>query len=237
MKHGVLYLIPSGLSDQPVEEFLPEGTLRVIRSLDCFIVEELKTARRFLRKAGFSRNFDEVNFHVFNEHSPRPSFEEYLNVTDEGKDIGLLSEAGSPCVADPGSEIVRIAHENGVTVRPLIGPSSLLLSLMASGFNGQSFTFLGYLPVDKQMRIRKLKEIERTAQDKKQTQIFIETPYRNELVFQAILQSCNNNTMLGLGIGLTGPSEKIQVYSVGDWKKMKPAVLGKIPAVFLIYCY
>ena len=172
MKQGVLYLIPSSLGEQPLEEVLPEGTLKIIRSLECFIVEELKTARRFLRKAGYTRNFDEVSFHVFNEHSPLPSFEEYLGLADEGKDIGLLSEAGSPCIADPGSEIVKLAHENALIVKPLTGPSSILLSLMASGFNGQNFAFLGYLPVDKQSRSRRLKEIEKTAGDKKQTRIF-----------------------------------------------------------------
>jgi len=236
MKQGILYLIPSALSEQSVGEVIPEGTLKIIRSLECFIVEEVKTARRFLRKAGYTRSFDEVIFHIFNEHSPLPTFGEYLIATEEGKDIGLLSEAGSPCIADPGQEIVRIAHENGVTVRPLTGPSSILLSLMASGFNGQNFTFLGYLPVDKQNRVRRLKEIEKTSGDKKQTQIFIETPYRNEQMFQAILQTCHDNTMLGLGIGLTGISEKVCVYSVRDWKKMKP-VLGKTPAVFLLYRY
>lgn len=236
MKQGILYLIPSVLSDQSVEDVLPEGTLKVIRSLDCFIVEELKTARRFLRKAGFTADFDKVTFHVFNEHSPPPSFEEYLSDTQTGRDVGLLSEAGSPCVADPGSEIVRTAHENGIIVKPLTGPSSILLSLMASGFNGQNFAFLGYLPVDKQLRSRKLKEIERTAGEKKQTQMFIETPYRNEQLFQSILQSCSESTMLGIGIGLTGQNEKISAYSVGDWKKMKPG-LGKTPAVFLIYRY
>jgi 16S rRNA (cytidine1402-2'-O)-methyltransferase len=236
MKQGVLYLIPSSLDEQPVDEVLPEGTLKIIRSLECFIVEELKTARRFLRKAGYTRNFDEVSFHIFNEHSPLPSFEEYLGAADEGKDIGLLSEAGSPCIADPGSEIVKLAHENALTVKPLTGPSSILLSLMASGFNGQNFAFLGYLPVDKHSRSRKLKEIEKTAGDKKQTQIFIETPYRNEQMFQTILQSCHDNTILGLGIGLTGTGEKICVYSVGDWKKMRP-VLGKTPAVFMLYRY
>ena len=236
MKHGMLYLIPSALSDGPVDDVLPEGTLKVIRSLDYFIVEELRTARRFLRKAGYTRDFSEVTLNVYNEHSPPPSFEEYLQVADEGRDIGLLSEAGSPCIADPGSEIVRVAHENGVPVKPLTGPSSILLALMASGFNGQNFTFHGYLPVDKQMRTKRLKEIEKSAGEKKQTQIFIETPYRNEQVFQAILQSCKDDTMLGLGIGLTGTSEKIEVYAVRDWRKMKP-VLGKTPSVFLIYSY
>ncbi len=234
MKQGILYLIPSNLSEQPVEDVLPEGTLKIIRSLDCFIVEELRTARRFLRKAGFTRNFDDVTFLIFNEHSSLPSFGDYLAAADEGKDIGLLSEAGSPCVADPGSEIVRIAHENGITVKPLTGPSSILLSLMASGFNGQNFAFLGYLPVDKQSRARKLKEIEKSAADKKQTQIFIETPYRNDALFTAIMQTCSDSTMLGLGIDLTGASEKIKVYTVKEWKQMKP-VLGKSPAVFLLY--
>ena len=236
MKHGVLYLIPSLLSDHAAEEVLPEGTLKIIRGLDCFIVEELKTARRFLRKAGFTRDFNEVSFFIFNEHSSHPSFNEYLKVTDEGRSLGLLSEAGSPCVADPGSEIVRIAHENGISVKPLTGPSSILLSLMASGFNGQHFAFLGYLPVDKQSRIRRIKEIERTAADKKQTQIFIETPYRNDQVLQALLQSCSEDTMLGIAKGITGSAEDIMVYTIKDWKKIKP-VIGKIPAVFMLYRY
>jgi len=236
MKNGALYLIPAPLSDEQVNDVIPEGTLKVIHSLDCFIAEELKTARRFLRKAGYARNFDEVSFMLFNEHSPQPSFEEFLGPVSEGKNVGLLSEAGCPCVADPGAAIVRLAHENGVQVKPLTGPSSIILSLMASGFNGQNFSFLGYLPVDKQSRSRRLKEIERLAAEKKQTQIFIETPYRNEQMFQAILQSCGDDTMLGLGVGLTGSSENIQVYSVRDWKKVKPA-LGKTPAVFMLYRY
>jgi len=234
MKHGRLYLIPSLLSDNAADEVLPEGTLKVIRSLDFFIVEELKTARRFLRKAGYTRNFEDVTFCIYNEHSPLPSFGEFLGITDEGKDVGLLSEAGCPCVADPGSGIVRLAHENGVIVKPLTGPSSILLSIMASGFSGQNFAFLGYLPVDKQSRIRRLKDIEKTAGEKKQTQIFIETPYRNQQLLQAILENCNDATMLGLAIGLTGAAEKISVYQVRDWKKIKP-VIGKTPAVFLIY--
>jgi 16S rRNA (cytidine1402-2'-O)-methyltransferase len=146
----------------------------------------------------------------------------------------LLSEAGAPCVADPGGAIVRLAHENGITVKPLSGPSSILLSLMAAGFNGQNFAFTGYLPVDKQMRSKRLKELERLATDKDQTQIFIETPYRNAALFQAILQTCREETMLGLGIGLGSSDEKILVHPVREWRKSIPGP-GKIPAVFMLY--
>jgi len=236
MKKGILFLIPSPLGESGVDEVLPEGTLRIIRRLECFIVEEIRTARRFLRKAGVSRDLGEIRFIVFNEHSAQPTYDEYLSPAGEGCDIGLLSEAGVPCVADPGSEIVRMAHENGIQVKPLSGPSSILLSLMASGFNGQNFAFTGYLPVDKQMRSKRLKELERLAIDQKQTQIFIETPYRNIQLFQAILQSCRDETMLGLGIGLGSSKENIPVRSVREWKKTDPG-LGKTPAVFILYHY
>jgi 16S rRNA (cytidine1402-2'-O)-methyltransferase len=236
MKKGILYLIPSPLSESRVDEVIPAGTLQLIQRLDCFIVEEVRTARRFLRKAGVTRDLDEIRFIIFNEHSPPPTYDEYLSSTGEGSDTGLLSEAGAPCIADPGSAIVRLAHENGIQVKPLSGPSSILLSLMASGFNGQNFAFAGYLPVDKHMRNQRLKELEKLAMDQEQTQIFIETPYRNTQLFQAILQSCREDTMLGLGIGLGSTREKILVYSVREWKKINPG-LGKTPAVFLLYHY
>jgi len=234
MKKGTLYLIPTPLADSDISEVLPQGTIKVVQRLDFFIVEEIRTARRFLRKAGVTRDLSGIRFLVFNEHSPAPAFEEYLSFTGQGHDTGLLSEAGAPCVADPGGAIVRLAHENGITVKPLSGPSSILLSLMAAGFNGQSFAFTGYLPVDKQLRSKRLKELEKLANDKDQTQIFIETPYRNAALFQAILQTCHEETMLGLGIGLGSNDEKILVRSVMEWKKSLQGP-GKIPAVFILY--
>lgn len=234
MKKGTLYLIPTPLADSDISEVLAQGTINIIQRLDFFIVEEIRTARRFLRKAGVTRDLSEIRFLVFNEHSPAPAYEEYLSFSGQGHDTGLLSEAGAPCVADPGGAIVRLAHENGITVKPLSGPSSILLSLMAAGFNGQNFAFAGYLPVDKQMRSKRLKELENLANEKDQTQIFIETPYRNAALFQAILQTCREETMLGLGIGLGSSDEKILVRSLKEWKKSTSGP-GKIPAVFVLY--
>lgn len=234
MRTGTLYLIPALLGEQNAEDVLPEGTLKIIRRLDHFIAEELRTARRFLRKAGSTVDFDQISMLVFNEHSKSPTFEDYLLPAIEGHDIGLLSEAGTPCIADPGSEIVKLAHENGIPVKPLTGPSSILLSMMASGFNGQNFAFNGYLPVDKNQRLRQIRDYERQAWEKRQTQVFIETPYRNDQLLQAFLQSCREDTMLAVCSNLSSAGEKISVFSVRDWKKTRISP-GKAPSVFLIY--
>ena len=233
MKKGSLYLIPTLLGEQEVSAVLPAGTLNVINRLEVFITEELKTARRFLRRAGFPKNFEDVSLLVFNEHSSSPDYQTYLEFTEHGHDIGLLSEAGAPCVADPGAEIVRLAHECCIRVVPLTGPSSLLLSLMASGFNGQNFAFAGYVPVDKLQRAKRLKELERKAWDEAQTQIIIETPYRNEQLLKAIIQTCRPNTMLCIASGISLDSESIRVMPVGEWRKINPG-LGKIPSVFIL---
>lgn len=234
MHKGTLYLIPATLSDGPVTSVLPEGTLSTIRKLDCFIVEEIRSARRFLIKAGLEKPIDELSFKVFNEHSGQDELFDYLNDAMNGKDIGLLSEAGVPCVADPGSLIVRSAHELGIRVVPLTGPSSLLLALMASGFNGQNFVFHGYLPVDKGLRIKRIREIDRLLRDKDQTQIFIETPYRNIQMFESLVNGCNPDTMLCLATDVSGPSESIRSMRLGEWKKQKPDI-NKKPTVFLLY--
>jgi 16S rRNA (cytidine1402-2'-O)-methyltransferase len=234
MTKGTLYLIPALLSEGNVDSVLPEGTLGIIRKLESFIVEEIRTARRFLIKSGVQTPIDNLTFQVFNEHSNDQELQEYLSAALEGQDIGLLSEAGVPCVADPGALIVKTAHELGIRVVPLTGPSSILLALMASGFNGQSFAFVGYLPADKLMRARKIKELEKSILEKDQTQIFIETPYRNLHLFETLVGTCRPDTMLCIATDISGSTEMIKTLSVSNWRKIKPDIHKK-PAIFLLY--
>jgi 16S rRNA (cytidine1402-2'-O)-methyltransferase len=234
MTKGTLYLIPALLADGTVESVLPAGTLSIIRRLEYFIAEEIRTARRFLIKAGIQKPVDELNFLVFNEHSREQDVEEYLLAAMNGHDTGLLSEAGVPCVADPGSLIVRIAHEHGIRVVPLTGPSSILLALMASGFNGQNFAFQGYLPSDKTLRVKRIKELEKTILEKDQTQIFIETPYRNLQVFESLVRVCRPDTQLCLATDISGVHEVIKSQAIADWHKQKPDIHKK-PTIFLLY--
>ncbi len=233
MKRGTLYLIPTPLGDANPEDLLPGKTLTLLRSLSSFIVEELKPARRFLRKAGFTGDFDSA-LQIFNEHTNRDDLIPFIQPMLDGIDTALLSEAGTPCVADPGSEIVELAHQAGIKVVPLPGPSSILLALSASGFNGQNFVFHGYLPIEKKERQRKIREIERTAYDNHQTQIFIETPYRNKALLEALIQACKPSTRICLAISLTTKDEQILVKSASDWKNDKTDIHKK-PAVFLLY--
>jgi 16S rRNA (cytidine1402-2'-O)-methyltransferase len=234
MNKGRLFLIPTLLSDEPAEKVLPESTLSTIRLLSHFIVEEPRTARRFLRKAGMLRDFEEISFHILNEHTRAEEITAFLDKTEQGEDTGLLSEAGTPCIADPGASIVSLAHRRGIRVIPLHGPSSILLALMASGFNGQNFAFTGYVPIDKILRAKRLKELEKIVYDRDQTQIFIETPYRNLPLFEAILENCRADTLLCIAAGLTGPDESIQVMTIREWKQ-RPPDIHKKPAVFLLY--
>ncbi|MBE0647739.1 MAG: SAM-dependent methyltransferase [Bacteroidales bacterium] len=234
MKRGTLYLIPSTLGDTRPEDVLPEKTLAVIRSLNSFIVEELRSARRFLRKAGYQGDFERTGLLVFNEHTNRDDLAAFLEPMLAGTDTGLLSEAGTPCIADPGAEIVEIAREHGIRVIPLSGPNSILMALMASGFNGQNFTFHGYIPIDRNERQRKIREMERAAVEKDQTQIFIETPYRNKAIFEALIQTCNQATRLCIALEVTTENESIEVRTIAEWKKRNEH-LHKKPAVFLLY--
>jgi 16S rRNA (cytidine1402-2'-O)-methyltransferase len=222
------------LAEGIVESVLPEGTLAVIRRLEFFIVEEIRTARRFLIRAGIPKPIDALNFQVFNEHSGDQDIHEYLADALAGRDIGLLSEAGVPCVADPGSLIVRVAHELGIRVVPLTGPSSILLALMASGFNGQNFAFVGYLPADKILRGKKIKELERAIVEKDQTQVFIETPYRNQQVFDSLKTICRPDTQLCMATDVTGVNEVITSCSIAGWQNKKPDIHKK-PTIFLLY--
>jgi 16S rRNA (cytidine1402-2'-O)-methyltransferase len=231
---GKLYLIPSALGDGPLEKVIPAYNYEVIRSLSWFVVEEIRTARRFLRKIDREIDIDRLNFVLLNEHTPAGEVEGILEPLVEGHDLGLLSEAGLPCIADPGAQLVLLAQRRKIKVIPLTGPSSIFLALMASGFNGQNFAFHGYLPVDKKARAQKIREMETDIQRKSQTQIFIEAPYRNQQVFRALVENCSTQTALCIAADITLDTEYIVTKSMVEWKKEMPCI-DKRPAVFLLY--
>jgi len=233
MKKGKLYLIPAPLGEYS-PHVMPEKNLEILRELNQFIVEELRSARRFLKKAGVIRDLNDEMFLIFNEHNQENDLSLFLQPALQGIDIGLLSEAGIPCVADPGNLIVELAHQSGIRVVPLVGPSSIFLALMASGFNGQHFIFYGYLPVDRGPRISKIRELEKAAREKDQTQIFIETPYRNLQLFQTIVETCKEETRLCIAADLTLENEWIKSQTIREWKKRQPEI-NKHPAIFLLY--
>ncbi|MFW5706065.1 MAG: SAM-dependent methyltransferase [Bacteroidota bacterium] len=235
MPEPALYLIPVSLDDATdPKEVLPEGVLRLMAQLDEFIVENARSARRFLRKAGHAKDFDQVTLHILDKHTPITEASTYLQSLKKGMAVGLLSEAGTPCIADPGAQIVRLCQEQAIKVVPLTGPSSILLALMASGFNGQNFAFNGYLPIHKQELKKKLKELELAALAQDQTQIFIETPYRNNQMLEMIVSVCSESTRLCVAAEITTPREKILTQTIRAWKKQLPD-LHKKPTVFLIY--
>jgi 16S rRNA (cytidine1402-2'-O)-methyltransferase len=229
-----LYLIPTILGEVDLEKVLPDYNSSVIKKIRYFVVENIRTARRFIKKTDREINIDDLVFYELNEHTEKKTLEEFLQPVYEGFDMGIISEAGCPGVADPGADLVRIAHEKNIKVIPLIGPSSILLSLMASGMNGQNFAFLGYLPVKPAERIKTLKEIERRSAIEKQTQIFIETPYRNMKLFEDLMATMHPLTRLCIAADLTIESEYIRTQTISNWKKQQPD-LNKRPAIFLIY--
>ncbi len=227
----MLFLIPTFLSEN--DQVLSVEVLEIARSLDEFVVENEKSARKFLKQIGTRIHQNNIIFHLLNEHTSAIEISELLPILKKNKDIGLLSEAGCPAVADPGAALVRMAHENNIPVKPLTGPSSILLALMASGLNGQSFAFHGYLPKDSVQRKAKISLLEKEAQKKKQTQIFIETPYRNIPLLNDILNVCAENTLLCIAFDLTSVNEFVKTKTIGAWKKQIP-LLDKKPAIFLI---
>lgn len=230
---GILYLIPTPLADETGNTVYP--LCDFANSLSSFIVEDARTARRWLKKAGFTGNFDDLTFHVLNEQTLPEETLSYLDDAENGKDIGLLSEAGLPCVADPGALMVSRAHERGIQVIPLPGPSSIFQALMASGFNGQRFTFHGYLPIEKSQRIKHIREMEKKAWEEDATQIFMETPYRNQKLFEVLLNSCRASTRLCIASDLGSTQESIRMRDIGSWRSIKPPDLNKRPSIFLIY--
>lgn len=230
-----LYLIPVTLGDTPTEKVLPAYNKEVILGIRHFIVEELRTARRFLKQVERSIDIDGLTFYPMGKHADTALFSQYLEPLRHGEPVGVISEAGCPAVADPGADIVAIAQREGLRVVPLVGPSSILLAVMASGFNGQSFAFHGYLPIDPSQRAKRLKQLEARAVSEGQTQLFIETPYRNARLFADICSACNPQTRLCIAAGLTTEDEYIRTRTLREWKKQGMPDLGKIPAIFLIY--
>ncbi len=232
---GKLYLLPTPLgSFDTNDRVLPIYNKEIIHKLDTFIVEQIRTARRFLSSIDHPVKIDDMVFMELNKHTDESEVHSYLDCVNMGKSVGLLSEAGTPCIADPGALVVKIAHENAIDVVPLVGPNSIILSLMASGFNGQNFAFHGYLPVDKSQLGRKLKELEQAIYRGKQTQIFIETPYRNNQLITSIINTCSPKTKLSVSTDLTLKTEKIHTYTIAEWKKIK-LDFHKKPSVFLLY--
>jgi len=230
---GTLYLIPVTLGETSINQVIPEFNNSIINEIDVYIVENIKTARRFLKKAGISKPLDELIFFEINKRANEDNYPTFIKPLLEGKNIGILSDAGCPGVADPGANIVALAHQKNIKVVPLVGPSSLLLALMASGFNGQSFCFNGYLPKEQKERIYKLKELEKRAKNLQQAQLFIETPYRNRNILEDLLKNCHPTTLLCIAVDITLPSEKIYTKSIADWATTK-IDLNKKPCIFLM---
>lgn len=239
MKFGTLYLIPVTLGDddiaQQINHVLPPNVVATAQKLEHFVVESEKSARQFLSAIKTAKPVRELTLNLLNEHTDDKNIPDLLKPLLQGQDVGLMSDAGCPAVADPGAKLVALAHQKGIRVAPLVGPSSILLSLMASGLNGQSFAFLGYLPVDKAQRIQKLKEIEKRAQTHKETQIFIETPYRNMHMLEAILSTCNANTRLCIASQISLADEYIVTKTISGWKQSALPELNKKPTVFLLF--
>ena len=233
MNTGTLYLIPCTLGETQIDAVIPFYVQQVLNNIDEYIVEDVRSARRYLKKVGIIKSLDDIIFHCLNKHSKAEEVSYYLSNIAFGKNIGIISEAGCPGIADPGAEIVKIAHQNNIKVVPLVGPSSILLALMASGLNGQVFQFHGYLPKDRNERIKKIKELEKAAIQKSETQIFIETPFRNLHLFEDIINTCHSSLLLCIGCDITLPGEFIKTKSILEWKNKLPEI-NKRPAIFLI---
>ena len=236
--YGTLYLIPVTLGDDNIPALLPKSlppdVIKFTQTLEHFVVESEKTARQFLSAIKTAKPVRELSLNLLNEHTADKDVATLLAPLLAGKDVGLMSDAGCPGVADPGAKLAALAHQKNIKVVPFVGPSSILLSLMASGLNGQQFAFLGYLPVDKQARNLKLKEIEKRSQTHNETQIFIETPYRNQHMLEAILTSCNANTRLCIACHISLPDEMIVTKRISEWKQSALPDLHKKPTVFLM---
>ncbi|MBR6660126.1 MAG: SAM-dependent methyltransferase [Paludibacteraceae bacterium] len=234
MEHA-LYLIPNTLGECETSNVLPAINIDIIRKIKHFIVEDVRTARRFLKKVDSNINIDELQFYTLNKHTSPNELSSYLEPLEKGFDMGVISEAGCPAIADPGAEVVKMAQTKNLKVVPLVGPSSILLGLMASGFNGQSFAFVGYLPIQGNERTQRIKQLEKRAKTENQSQIFIETPYRNQKLLSEILSTCQGNTKLCIACDITLESEYIKTKSINEWKKSALPDLNKRPSIFILY--
>ncbi len=231
---GFLYLIPTTLGDNEPLEVLPLSVRKTIEELDCFIVENEKTARRFIKRITPRKLQPSLKILKLDKYADELEVRTYLDDCEQGISVGLLSEAGVPAIADPGAEIVKLAHEKNIRVVPLVGPSSIILAMMASGFNGQNFAFNGYLPIDASERKRAIKSLEKLSKEKKQSQIFIETPYRNEKMFTDLKQALTPTAKLCIACNITLPDEYIKTYEIKEWKSKSPD-LHKKPTIFIIH--
>ncbi len=233
MKKGKLFLIPTTLGEGSEYKSLPPTVLDHIKNINIFIVENIRTSRRFVKKMYKEKDIDTTIFYSYGKHDTLNLHEDFLTHIYQGNDVGIISEAGVPCVADPGSKIVEFAHQYQIEVCPITGPSSILLALIASGFNGQNFAFNGYLPIDKKERSKKIKDLESLSKKNRQTQIFMETPYRNLQLFESILKTCSKITKLCIASDITLPSENIKTRTIEEWSSIRPEIHKK-PSIFLI---
>jgi 16S rRNA (cytidine1402-2'-O)-methyltransferase len=231
---GKLYLIPTTLGNNEPLEVLPISVKKIVEKTNHFIVENEKSARRFIKKITPRKSQPDLSIYRLDKYTQAIETQNYLDVCLQGKNVGLLSEAGVPAVADPGAMIVALAHQKNIQVVPLVGPSSIIMALMASGLNGQNFAFNGYLPIDKSERKKKIKQLEKRSLDKNQSQIFIETPYRNQSMLTDLLQTLHSNTHLCIAVDITLLSEYIQTMTVKEWK-VQNLDLHKRPAIFIIH--
>lgn len=235
MSHpGKLYLLPVPISEDNAANFIPEYNFTLIRGLKKFIAEDAKTARRFLKWFGYPK-IEDAEIILLNEHTKAGEISDFIKPLLQGENVGLMSDAGCPGIADPGAEVVKLAHQKSIPVIPLAGPSSIVLSIMASGFNGQNFAFVGYLPIEKPDKIKRLKELEQLVFKYNQAQFFIETPYRNEQLFETLLTSLSPQTMVFIGVDITSPNQVVISKPVAVWKKSGKPAIHKIPVVFGIY--
>jgi 16S rRNA (cytidine1402-2'-O)-methyltransferase len=233
MKKGKLYLIPAPLSDSDINDYIPAKVRDTVNNLKHFVVEDLRTARRYISKLKIDTPIDELTFSLLNEHTDIKAISSLLSPVFQGYDLGLLSDAGMPCIADPGEELVRTAHANDITVIPLVGPSSIFLALAASGLSGEKFSFEGYLPAKTPDLIKTVKRLEQQSRQDNQSKIFIETPYRSAKIFETILNACSSGTFLCIACNVTANDEFIQTRQVKEWKKHIPE-LNKKPCIFIL---
>ncbi len=231
---GKLYLIPATLGDSKIEAVIPESVKNIVNSINHYIVENQRTARRYLKKLGIKTPIDKLTFYTLNKHTLPDEINNFLQPVFQGRNVGIISEAGCPGIADPGSEIVKLAHQKNIRVIPLTGPSSIFLALMASGMNGQNFAFVGYLPIKKDEKLKRIRFLENRSFAENQTQIFIEAPYRNQHLLNDILKTCQSNTLLCLSVNITLEKEFIQTKTISEWKKNIPDI-NKMPAIFLLH--
>jgi 16S rRNA (cytidine1402-2'-O)-methyltransferase len=234
MTPGILYLLPCTLGDTPAESVLPQQVIEIARTLQHFVVEHPKSARRFLSSLKPDHPIQSLHFATLNEHTQTSELNDLLAPLLQGNDVGIISEAGCPGIADPGADLVALAQRNQIRVIPLVGPSSILLALMASGMNGQCFSFHGYLPIGEIDRKKAITTLENDSAKRNQTQLFIETPYRNDKMFAAILSCCRPQSRLCIAADITLPSEFIQTHSISEWKKQPTPRLHKRPCLFLM---